>query len=124
MTKVTKKAEFARCTCESGGTSETDKGAVARADQLIKEAFRIFVQGTRFLPQDCLGCRAQVAIRHVAGMFYEQAVAYGLDADLKITLDLISQGLEDEIPNDVCEVWASGESDLDFEPWVKKEEVT
>jgi hypothetical protein len=124
MTKVTTKAEFTRCTCESGRTSEIDRAAVARGEQLVKEAFRIFVQGVRFLPQDCLGCRAQFAIRHVDGMFYEQAVAYGLDADLKITLDLISQGLEDEISNDVCEAWGSGESDLGFEPWVKEEEVT
>jgi hypothetical protein len=57
-------------------------------------------------------------------MFYQQALAYGLDADLKISLDLISQGLEDEIPDDVCEAWASGESDLNFEPWVKEEKVT
>ena len=123
MTKATTKAGFARCTCEAGGTSELDQGAVARAEQLVKDAFRIFVQGVRFVPQDCIGCRAQFAIRHMAGMFYKQALAYGLDADLKITLDLISQGLEDEIPDDVCEAWASGESGLDFEPWVKEEEV-
>jgi hypothetical protein len=119
MTKVTTNAH-ARCTWESGGSSETDKGAVARAEQLVKDAFRIFVEGTRLSPEDCLCCRAQLAIRHIAAMFYEQAVAYGLDADLKITLDLISQGLEDGIPEDVREEWANQESDLDFEPWVSK----
>jgi hypothetical protein len=124
MTKVTTKAALASCTCESGGSYEIDKDAVARAEQFVKEAFRIFVQGARCVPQDCIGCRAQFAIRHMAGMFYKQALAYGLDADLKITLDLISQGLEDEIPDDVCAAWASGESGLDFEPWIKEEEVT
>jgi|SRR5262245_8368103 len=119
MTKETTKAH-APCTWESGGSSETDKDAVARAEQLVKDAFRIFVQGTRLSPQDCLGCRAQIAIRHFAGIFYEQAVAYGLDADLKITLDLLSQGLEDDIPDDLRELWAKGESNLDCEPWVTK----
>ena len=42
----------------------------------------------------------------------------GLPADLKITLDLISQGLEDKIPDDLCGIWAQGESDHDYEPWL------
>jgi hypothetical protein len=67
VTKSTTKTEFVRCTCEQGGTSETDKDAVARAEQIVKEAFRVLVQGSRHLPQDCLSCRAQLAIRRFAG---------------------------------------------------------
>ena len=36
----------------------------------------------------------------------------------------IFDGRGDMLPDDVREAWASGESDLDFERWVKKEEVT
>jgi len=87
-----------------------------RAEALVKEAFRQFVQCCN--PQDSLSWRAQFAIRYFAGLFYEQAVAYGLPADLKITLDLISQGLEDKIPDDLREIWADAEDVHDFEPWV------
>ncbi|MBO0741273.1 MAG: hypothetical protein J2P51_07585 [Hyphomicrobiaceae bacterium] len=87
---------------------------------LPKRRFVYSFNGTRVLPQDCLCCRAQAAIRAFAGMFYKQAVAYRLDADLRIALDLISQGLENEIPDDLREEWAKGEDDLDCEPWVSK----
>jgi hypothetical protein len=96
--------------------SETENKPVARAEQFVREAFRVFVQSCN--PQDPLAWRAQLAIRHFAGLFYEQAAAYGLPADLKITLDLICQGLEDKIPDDLCGIWAQGESDHDYEPWV------
>jgi len=94
----------------------TEDRPVDRAEALIKEAFRQFVQCCN--PQDPLSWRAQTAIRHFTGLFYEQAVAYGLDADLKVTLDLISQGLEDEIPDHLCKIWADMEDDHKFEPWV------
>jgi hypothetical protein len=104
---------------------KTDKGACDRAEQLVREAFRVFVQGTHLsspvsqdCSQDCVSCRALVAIRHFAGLFYEQAVAYGLEPDLKITLDLICQGLEDKIPDDLREIWVQMESDQNYEPWV------
>jgi len=82
--------------------SETEITPVDRAKGLVREAFRVFVQSCN--PQDPLACRAQLAIRHFAGLFYEQAVAYGLPTDLKITLDLICQSLEDKIPADLCEI--------------------
>jgi hypothetical protein len=122
MAKVTK-AECAECKWVPGRSSEIDKKSYARAEEFLRGAFREFMQGTRTLPERCFPCCANIVIRRIAGLLYEQAVAYGLDADLKITLDLISQGLEDKIPGELCEVWASRESDLDFEPWMKKGEV-
>jgi hypothetical protein len=96
--------------------AETEIKPVDRAEELVREAFRVFVQCCN--PENPISWRAQLAIRHFAGLFYEQAVAYGLEPDLKITLDLIRQGLEDEIPDDLCEIWSEMESDESHEPWV------
>jgi len=96
--------------------SETEIRPGDRIEQLVREAFRVFVECCN--QQDPLAWRAQLAIRYFVGLFYEQATAYGLPADLKITLDLISQGLEDKIPDDLCKIWAQGESDHDYEPWL------
>lgn len=119
VTKLKAKPVFVRCVCEPGRTSQTDKGAAALSS-LPKRRFVYSFNGTRVLPQDCHCCRAQAAIRAFAGMFYKQEVAYRLDADLRIALDLISQGLENEIPDDLREEWAKAEDDLDCEPWVSK----
>src|SRR5262245_45453438 len=93
----------------------TEIKPVDRAEALVKAAFRQFVQYCN--PQDSLSSRAQLAIRHFVGMFLEQAVAYGLPDDLKITLHLISQGLEEKIPDDLREILVEAEDGPDFEPW-------
>src|SRR5262245_57789216 len=89
--------------------------SVDRAEALVKEAFREFVQC--YNPQDLLSSRAQSAIRRFVGMFLEQAVAYGLPDDLRITLYLISQGLEQKISDDLRELFVEAEDGPDFEPW-------
>jgi len=85
-----------------------------RAKALLKEAFRLYV--------DCCDGdfehRAQSAIRNIVWLLHDQAVACGCPADLSITLDLIGQGLEDEIPDDIRKAYADVLDVHDVEPWV------
>jgi hypothetical protein len=85
-----------------------------RAKALLKEAFRLYF--------DCsdgvFELRVQSAIRNIVGQLHDQAVACGCPADLSITLDLISQGLEDEIPDDLRKDYADVLDVHDVEPWV------
>ena len=55
-----------------------DKDALRQGEMHLNQAFRVLLLGTHpdghaALPKDCLSCRAQIAIRHVAGLLFEQA---------------------------------------------------
>ena len=113
----------AKCTVVSGATFKIDEDSRERGEQLLKEAFRVLVQGTRIkriVPLDCLPCRAQFAIQHIAGLLWQQSEAYLLDADLRSTLDCISQGVDMQLPDDLREEWDGDvrERGGPFDPWV------
>jgi hypothetical protein len=108
------------CPVVDGASICADEDTRERANQLIKEAFRILVCGTkitRIIQLDCLPCRAGYAIRHIADLLSTQAQAYRLDADLWSALECISQGLETELPDDEREIWDEA-LDSDARPWV------
>jgi len=88
--------------------------SIERAEALLKEAFRLFFD---YADGD-FELRVQSAIRNIIRRLHDQAVACGCPADLSITLDLISQGLEDEIPDDLRKAYADVLDVHDVEPWV------
>jgi hypothetical protein len=122
MAKNTRKPE---CGVVAGATISIDEVSHERADQLIKEAFRLLVRGgriTRVVPLDCLSCRAQVAIRRIVERLAEQAEAYHLSTDLTWGLYAIGQGLEDELPSEDREIWDKQFENSEHQPWVAEGE--
>jgi hypothetical protein len=117
------------CTTVRGAGSKTDPDACARADELIKQAFRVLVQGTRIthiVPVDCLRCRAQRVIMHFASLLHDQVEAYGLDAHIRIALNSVLHnryqflsGYIPEIFDDyVHKYWDDHLKDSKIQPWV------
>jgi hypothetical protein len=73
-----------------------DKRASNRAEQLIKEALRVLMQGTAILPadQECPRSRAEIGVRTIAGVLWELSAGYELAPDLKAVLWAVSNGSE------------------------------
>ena len=91
------------------------------SDQIYRACRGAPQGGLPFILDCCDGdfeLRVQSAIRNIVRRLHDQAVACGCPADLSITLDLISQGLEDEIPDDIRKAYADVLDVHDVEPWV------
>jgi hypothetical protein len=87
--------------------AQIDNGARDRADGIVKEALRVLMQGTSISPQeeDSPGLRANIAIRSIVHILYDQSEEYHLPGDLKAALSFIAGSLEDELPDWLRREW-------------------
>jgi hypothetical protein len=92
---------------EEQSVSKTDEDARDRAEQIIKDALRVIMEGTSFSPQDrdCPRLRAQIGVRCIATILFGLSEAYQLDADLRAALFDVATGEEAHLPEYVRRMW-------------------
>jgi hypothetical protein len=97
--------------------AHTDKRASNRAEQLIKQALRVLMQGTAISPkhQESTRSRAEIGVRCIAGILRELSEGYELDTDLKAILWALTNGAEPRLPG-----WLRQESRRVHEPAAQK----
>jgi len=80
--------------------AHTDKRAINRAEQLIKQALRVLMQGTAISPadQESTPFRAEIGVRCIAGILWDLSEEYELDVDLNAILWAVTNGAEPRLP--------------------------
>ena len=87
-------------------SQHVDEAATKYARESVEKAIGMIMGGIS--PPGLLRDRAEIAIRDVAGMLFEHAAIYELDADLRAALFDINCGTEPALPEDVRQLWEEG----------------
>jgi len=87
--------------------STTDEDARDRAEQIVKDALCVIMEGTSISPQDrdSPRIRAQIGVRCIADILFTHSEEYHLDADLRAALWDVATGNEPELPEAVRRLW-------------------